>query len=244
MSGLPLQPEEFFWEVSWSILWSRVWLTFAGVARGFGEGFLLGFSSVKTALLGGSIWFLGSRWRGRLNLSSSDQQMDDFQEILCRETWADKSVLGRVVKYFGFFLARGLSFWPRITSQLGSFGVKEVSDFNLWERDFQQGLCCVFSRGKSCISNVWDWEKFESEREKSCISNVWDWDCLQERFVCGMLILAEFSAGESNTLLFEHVQYVSYCMMAFRQKLRLLCQPGRACLNRSDQVSGFLLRVF
>ena len=54
-----------------------------------------------------------------------------------------------------------------------------------------------------------------------------------------MLILAEFSAGESNTLLFEHVQYVSYCMMAYRQKLRLLCQPGRACLNRSDQVSGF-----
>ena len=55
---------------------------FAGVERGFGEGFLLEFSSVKTALLGGSNWFSGSRWRGRLNLSFSDQQMVDFQEIL------------------------------------------------------------------------------------------------------------------------------------------------------------------
>ena len=152
MSGLPLQPEEFFWEASWSILWSPVWLTFAGVARGFGEWFLLGFSSVKTALLGGSIWFSGSRWRGRLNLSSSDQQMDDFQEILCHETWADKSVLGRVVKYFGFFLARGLSFWPRITSQLEVLGWRKFQILIYEKEIFNLGFVVFFREEKVALA--------------------------------------------------------------------------------------------
>ena len=170
------------------------------------RGFLLEFSLVKTTLLGGSNWFSVNRWGGRLNLSS-DQQMVDFQEILLFfVSWnlSRQKRLGKSSKIFWIFHSERLEFLASNYFPTCSFGVKDVSDFNLWERDFQQGLCCVFSRGKSCISNVWDRV------------------CLQERFVCGMLILAEFSAGESNTLLFEHVQYVSYCMMAFRQKLRLL----------------------
>ena len=73
---------------------------------------------------------------------------------------------------------------------------------------------------------------------QGCNRNTWEWDIHQE--LSGMLILAELSAGGPNTHLFGLVQYVSYCLPAQRLKLWWF-KPGRACLNRRDQVSGVLV---
>ena len=73
---------------------------------------------------------------------------------------------------------------------------------------------------------------------QGCNRNTWEWDIHQE--LSGMLILAELSAGGPNTHLFGLVQYVSYCLLAQRLKLWWF-KPGRACLNRRDQVSGVLV---
>ena len=66
----------------------------------------------------------------------------------CHETWVDKSVSGRAVIYFGFFTARGLSFWPRITSQLEVLEWRKFQILIYEKEIFNKGFVVFFQDKK------------------------------------------------------------------------------------------------